>query len=265
MLLVGERINTSIPSVAPKVEARDADFICEIARAQVEAGANMIDVNAGTFLQEECEVLKWIVELVQGAVDVPLCIDSPNPAAIEAALEICKRKPLVSSLSAEKARYQAIAPLVKAYGTSVVALCMDEGGVPATAEERARIGKQLVEMLTADGISEDDIYLDVMVRPIGVEGKDGAVALDTISAVKEAHPKVHTICGLSNVSFGLPARKVLNRTFLALAMARGLDAAILDVLDKGIMTVVYSAQALLGEDDFCMNYISAYRNGKLLV
>lgn len=265
MLFVGERINTSIPSVAPRVEARDADFICEIARAQVEAGANMIDVNAGTFLQEECEILKWIVELVQGAVDVPLCIDSPNPAAIEAALEICERKPLVSSLSAEKARYQAIAPLVKAYSTSVVGLCMDEGGVPATAEERARIGKQLVEMLTADGISEDDIYLDVMVRPIGVEAKDGAVALDTVSAVKETCPRVHTICGLSNVSFGLPARKVLNRTFLALAMARGLDAAILDVLDKGIMTVVYSAQALLGEDDFCMNYISAYRNGKLLV
>lgn len=265
MLLVGERINTSIPSVAPRVEARDADFICEIARAQVEAGANMIDVNAGTFLQEECEVLRWIVELVQEAVDVPLCIDSPNPAAIEAALKCCRRKPLVSSLSAEKARYEAIAPLVKAYGTSVVALCMDEGGVPATADERVQIGKMIVEKLAADGIDEDDIYLDIMVRPVGIEAQDGVVALDTISGIKGAYPKVHTICGLSNVSFGLPARKALNRTLLALAVSRGLDSAILDVLDKGIMTVVYSAQALLGKDDFCMNYISAYRSGKLAV
>lgn len=264
-MLVGERINTSIPSVAPRVEARDADFIRGVAAAQVEAGASMIDVNAGTLLHEEAEGLTWIVGLVQSAVDVPLCIDSPNPAAIEAALRVCARKPLVNSLSAEKARYEAVAPLVKASGASVVALCMDENGVPSSAAERTRIGRRLVEMLTSDGIGEDDIYLDVMVRPVGVEGGDGLVALDAISGLKEACPNVHIICGLSNVSFGLPARKALNRTFLALAMARGLDCAILDVLDKGVMTVVYSVQALLGADDFCVNYISAYRDGRLLV
>ncbi len=263
MLLIGERINTSRPSVSPRVEARDADFIRSVAAAQAEAGADMIDVNAGTFLGEEPDVLTWMIELIQDAVDLPLCIDSPNPAAIEAALGLCRRKALVNSVSAEKARYQAIVPLVRASGASVVALCMDEDGVPDTADRRIEIGRKLVEALTADGIAEDRIYLDVIVRPIVASSKDGAVALDTIRGLKEMCPNVRTICGLSNVSYGLPARKALNRTFLALAMSRGLDAAILDVLDPGITTVVHAGRALLGEDEFCVDYVAAYRQGRL--
>ncbi|HHV62449.1 MAG TPA: methyltetrahydrofolate cobalamin methyltransferase [Firmicutes bacterium] len=265
MLIVGERINTSRPKVGPAVEARDASFIQDMALKQAQAGASMIDVNAGTLVNEEPEALVWLVNTVQEVVDVPLCIDSPNPVAIEAALKACRKKAMVSSVTAEKERYEKITPLVKEYGASIVALCMDESGVPDSAKDRIAIAERLVADLTRDGIPREDIYLDVMVRPVSVSARDGIEALETTRGIMQGIPGVHTICGLSNVSFGLPLRKLLNRAFLCILMGAGLDSAILDPLDREIMAAIYAAEALLGKDEFCMNYIAANRDGKLSV
>jgi cobalamin-dependent methionine synthase I len=263
MLIVGERINTSRKAVEPAVKNRDADFIQNEARCQVDNGATYIDVNAGTLISEEPEALMWLVQTVQAAVDVPLCIDSPNPAAIEAALKVHKGQSLVNSITAEKDRYNAIVPLVKEYGCKVVALCMDDSGMPETAEDRFKIACTLVEKLVQDGIEKDRIYIDPLVRPISIGTDFANVVLDTLEKIVVRLEGVHTICGLSNISFGLPVRKLLNRTFLIMAMTCGLDTAILDPTDRELMSFVIAARTLLGKDEFCMDYITAQREGKL--
>lgn len=263
MLIVGERINTSRKAIEPAVRARDVEFIQNEARNQVASGATYVDVNAGTLVSEEPEALAWLVQTVQAVVDVPLCIDSPNPIAIEAALKVHKGRAMVNSITAERERYSAIVPLVKEYGCKIVALCMDDSGMPETGEQRFEIARKLVEDLARDGVEEERIYIDPLVRPVSTGADFGVIVLDTIRRVTTELDGVHTICGLSNISFGLPTRKLLNRTFLVMAMTAGLDAAILDPTDREIMALVIASEALLGKDDFCMNYITAQREGKL--
>lgn len=262
MLIVGERINTSRKAIEPAVKARDVEFIQNEAKNQVACGAAYVDVNAGTLVSEEPEALVWLVQTVQAAVDVPLCIDSPNPVAIEAALKVHKGQAMVNSITAEKERYNSIVPLVKEYGCKIVALCMDDSGMPDTSEDRFRIASTLVDNLTGDGIERDDIYIDPLVRPISTGADFGIIVLDTIKRIMTELEGVHTICGLSNISFGLPTRKLLNRTFLVMAMTCGLDAAILDPTDKEMMALVIAGRALLGKDEFCMDYLTAHREGK---
>lgn len=263
MLIVGEKINTSRSSIAPAVEKRDAAFIQDLARKQAEAGANMIDVNAGTLLGDEPAALAWLVQTVQAVLDMPCCLDSPNPVAIEAALKVHKGKALINSVSGEAERFNKIAPLVKKFGCSVVGLCMDDKGIPETAEGRLEVAKSLVSRLNDMGINDEDIYLDPLVQPISVNPQAAAVTLDTIGGITARLPRVHKICGLSNVSFGLPARKVINQSFMAMAIGRGLDGAIVDPLDGRLMALGLAATALAGQDEYCANYLAAYRKGKL--
>ncbi|AEE96281.1 methyltetrahydrofolate cobalamin methyltransferase [Mahella australiensis] len=264
MIIIGEKINTSIKAIRPAVENQDAGVIQEVALKQVEAGAHYIDVNCGTFPTKEPELLQWLVETVQQVTDKPLCIDSPNPNALKKALAANKNgKPLVNSITAEKERYDAILPLIVEYDTSVVALCMDDSGMPETADERLAIAERLVESLNKEGIKLEDIYFDPMVRPVGTGSHYGVVALDTISRIMKEFPGVHTTCGLSNISFGLPGRKLINQAFLILAIGAGLDSAILDPLDKRIMSFVYAAELLKDKDPYCLNYITAFREGRL--
>ncbi len=265
MLIVGEKINTSRGAIAPAVEKRDAGFIREIARKQVANGAAMIDVNAGTLLDGEPDALAWLVQTVQAELDVPCCIDSPNPVAIQAALEVHRGKALINSISAETERFSKIAPLAGRYGCSVVGLCMDDGGIPETAAGRAEVAGKLVARLNDLGVKNEDIYLDPLVQPISVNFQAAAVTLDTIGAITAEFPGVHRICGLSNVSFGLPVRKLINQSFMVMAMDRGLDAAIVDPLDGGLMALTLAANALAGRDEYCTAYLAAYRRGKLEV
>lgn len=264
LIIIGEKINTSRKAIRPAVEAKDAAAIKDLAKKQVEAGAHYIDVNCGTFPYEEPELLEWLVNTVQEVVDVPLCIDTPNPKALERALKANRNgKPLINSVTAEKERYNSIFPYVVEYNTSIIALCMDDSGMPETADDRLRIAERLIESMTKEGVKLDDIYIDPMVRPVGTGSHYGLVALETIKKVMTEFPGIHTTCGLSNVSFGLPARKLINQAFLIMSIAAGLDSAILDPLDKKIMSFVYAAELLQGKDDFCMNYLTAYREGKL--
>ncbi|NLG84356.1 MAG: methyltetrahydrofolate cobalamin methyltransferase [Firmicutes bacterium] len=263
MLIIGERINTSRKAMAPAVAARDADFIRAEAKAQVEAGATLIDVNCGTFMAEEPELLAWLVETVQGAVEVPVCLDSPNPAALENALPRHKGRAMINSITAEKERWEKVLPLVLTYNTRVIALTMDDRGMPETAEERLKVAARLVENLVREGVKEDDIFIDPLVRPVSTGNQYAMVVYETIRRVREEFPRVHTVCGLSNVSFGLPARKLINQAFLVQTMAAGLDAVILDPLDKRLMSLLYAGELLLGRDEYAAGYLSAFREGKL--
>lgn len=264
MIIIGEKINTSIKAIRPAVEAKDAKAIQEVALKQVEAGAHYIDVNCGTFSGREPELLEWLVDTVQQVIDKPLCIDSPNPEALDKALAANRNgKPLVNSITAEKERYNAILPLVLKYNTSVIVLCMDDNGMPETADERLFIAERMVKNLTKEGVELDDIFFDPMVRPVGTGSHYGVVALDTISRIVKEFPGVHTTCGLSNISFGLPGRKLINQAFLILAIGAGLDSAILDPLDKRIMSYAYAAELLKDKDPYCLNYIAAFREGRL--
>ena len=263
MLIVAENINTSRKQVAPLVEAKDKEALQEIARKVTEAGADFVDVNCGTFVNEEPELLPWLVNVVQEATVKPLCIDSPNPKAIEPALAACKEKAMLNSISAESERYQATIPIVQKYHPKVIALCMDDDGMPATVEDRLKVAKALVEKLESDGVPRDDIYVDPLVRPIGAVPGAGKMVVDTIRVIMTEMQGVHTICGLSNVSFGLPIRKLLNQTFQVMCMTAGLDSVIMNPLDTKHIAQILACEALLGKDEYCMNYVSAHREGKL--
>jgi len=264
MIIIGEKLNSTLKAVRPAIEKYDAAAIQELARKQVQAGANYLDVNAGMFLEEEPERLEWLVKTVQEVTDVPLSIDSPNAEAIERALKANKNsKPIINSITDEKERFNSILPLILEYNTGIIALCMDDSGMPETVDERVTIAERLISKLTGHGVSINDIYIDPMVRPIGTGSHYGIVAIETIRKVKTEFPDVHITCGLSNVSFGIPARKLMNQTFLVAAMSAGMDGAILDPLDKKLMSFLYAAEALLGRDEYCMNYLTKFREGEL--
>ena len=262
MLVVGERVNSSRKGIEQAMRGRDAAFITKEASDQVEAGAHVIDVNTATLMDEEVESLTWAVQLIGNSVNVPICIDSPNSIAVTEVLPLCKGKAMVNSITAEKERYTKLITLIQEHKPSVVGLCMDDRGMPDTAEDRIRIASDLVGKLTKDGIPLGNIYIDPVVTPISTDTRYGMAVLDAIEAIMEAFPGVHTICGLSNVSYGLPNRKQVNQMFLVMAMTRGLDAVILDPCDKRIMANLITTMTLSGKDEFCMNYLAAFRKGK---
>lgn len=266
MIIIGEKINSTLKAIRPAMENYDTATIQELAKKQYDAGASYIDVNAGMFLDDEPERLVWLINTIQEVSDAPLAIDSPNPKAIEAGLKANKNpKPIINSITDETLRFNAVMPLAVQYNTGIVALCMDDEGMPETIDQRVAIAERLIEKLTKEGLSLNDIYIDPMIRPIGTGSQNGIVAIETIRKVKTEFPEVHITCGLSNISFGIPARKLMNQAFLVAAMAAGMDGAILDPLDKKLMSFIYATEALLGIDDYCMNYLTKFREGEIEV
>jgi 5-methyltetrahydrofolate--homocysteine methyltransferase len=264
VLVVGERINTSRKSIRPAVENKDKEFIQKEAKLQIEAGAGMVDVNCGTRVAQEPEDLEWLVTTVQEAVTTPLCIDSPNPRALERALSAHKGKALINSITLEKERIKNTLPLVKKNNARVVALTMDDRGMPDDSKARVEIAGKLLETLEGEGIKREDVYFDPLVRPIGTDPGQSLMVLETIKIIMEKFPGVHTFCGLSNISFGLPLRPLLNQNFLTMAMVMGLDSVMIDPLNQRMMSSLKASLALLNKDEFCLEYINAFREGKLL-
>lgn len=258
MIIVGELINTSRSTIQQAVKKEDSAFIQSIALKQAQAGADYIDVNAGTFVAQEVNMLPWLVETVQAAVDLPLCLDSPNPAALAKAVAVHKGVPMINSISLEKERFESMLPLVTRHPCKLVALTMKQTAMPTTAAERIEAAGQLIAQLTRAGLKEENIFIDPLVQPVSVDVCMGRAVLDAIRGIKTNYPSVNTICGLSNISFGLPERKRINRYFLSLAMQSGLDAAILDPTDRHLMSAQKTAALLLGQDDYCMAFIDAY-------
>ncbi len=262
MIIVGELINASRKSIAAAIESGDEAFIEAVARDQAENGAHYIDVNAGVFMDKESEYLKWLVTHVQQMVDMPCCIDSPDPKAIETALSAHKGTAMINSISLEKSRYESILPLIAGTDLKVVALCTSDEGLPETAEDRMAIADKLVNGLTQKNVPLENIYIDPLVQPISTNNQLGLEFLKAVEKIMTTFKGVHTVCGLSNISFGLPKRKILNQAFLIMAITKGLDAAVIDPLDKRLMAGILAAEALNGEDGFCKNFITAYRAKK---
>ncbi|CAA7603426.1 Pterin-binding domain protein [Acididesulfobacillus acetoxydans] len=262
MLIVGELINTSRKAIAEAVDNKDAEYIKKIAQEQVDSGANYLDVNCGTQVFNEVESMEWLVNAIQELVQIPLCIDSPNPKALAAGLALCKYgQPMINSITDEKERVKAVLPLAVQYKAKLVALCMDDTGMPETAADRMRVVDSLYAKLSNQGIPDEDIYFDPLIKPISSVDTAGEEVLGTIKGIKSTHPEVHFMCGLSNVSYGLPNRKVLNRLFVVQTMTLGMDGYILNPTDKGMMGTIAASKALLGQDSFCVNYLKAHREG----
>jgi cobalamin-dependent methionine synthase I len=263
MLIIGERINASRKSIAEAISSRNASFIQNEVKAQAMAGADYLDVNAGTFFGEEAKHLLWVIETVQEVVNLPLCIDSPDPSVIKAMIPLVKKTPMINSITLEPSRLEGIMPLVAEHKTKVIALCQSGDSVADTVEAKVEMAGQLVERVKATGIPLDDLYIDPLVYPLATNDQSALATLDAIEKIMKEFPGVHTTCGLTNVSYGLPNRKLVNRTFLVAAIARGLDSAILDPTDKQLFGALKAALMIAGKDEFCMQYITGFREGKL--
>lgn len=261
MLIIGELINCTRKKVGEAARKRDAAFFRELTRKQADAGAHMLDVNAG-IPDREAELLSWLVELVQGVTDSPLSLDSADPNALSKALPLCKQRPLVNSISDEPARW-ALLPVLKEHKPKLIALCMSEAGPPSDIEDRVATASRLIDRLTAAGFAIDDLYVDACVMPASTSQDQGPKLMKAVGQIVERYPGIHISAGVSNVSFGLPQRKLLNEAFLLLLMAHGLDAAIVDPCDQQLMMNIQAAEALLGRDEYAAEYLRAYRQGRL--
>jgi len=268
MLVIGEKINASNRSVGEAISRRDKEFILSLVKSQAEAGAHYIDVNAGAGKgsgENEMDAIEWLVDVVQDATDKPLTIDSESPAAIEAALKKCRGEDLmINSVTAEKSRLEPVGSLAAGRKAKLVALAMGEGGIPDTAEKRLEACEIIMTYLTGQGMQPEQVFFDPLVLPISVDSNQGLVTLKTIQQIKSRYPDAKTVMGLSNISFGLPARKMINRSFLLMAAYAGLDAAILDPVDTRMMSAVKAAELLTGKDPYCRSYLRAYRKGLII-
>lgn len=268
MLIIGEKINASNKSVGQAIDNKDREFLAGLARDQAAAGADFIDVNAGVgqgAWENPEAAMEWLVELVQAATDKPLAIDSDVPGVIEAALrKYSGDDVLINSVSAEPEKLEAVGPLVVERQASLVALAMGRGRIPDNVEERLAACDEIMTYLARLGLREDQVFFDPLVLPIAVDSTQGLVTLKTIEQIKSRYPTAKTVMGLSNISYGLPQRGIVNRAFLLMAASAGLDAAILDPLDVKMMSFVRAADMLTGKDPSCKGYIRAHRRGMLL-
>jgi len=264
MLIVAERINATRRRVARALGEKDAGYIAREVRMQAEAGADFIDVNAGSEPRKEVEHLKWAVQTVQQNTDLPLCIDSSGPEGFAAALPLVKNDVvMINSVNGEQSKIDAILPLAAEHNARLVALTMDERGLPHTADQRLEIAERIVSAADAHGIEPASIYVDPCVQPLCTSPDQVTSVVESVARIMEHIPGIHTICGLSNISFGLPYRGILNRVFLCYLIRAGLDAAICDPTERDMTAAIVAAEALCGRDEFCMNYIRAEREGRL--
>ncbi len=258
--VIGERINTSRKLVQAAVAKKDAEYIINDVKKQMEAGANFIDVNAGARIGHEEEDMRWLLDTIQHISDIPLALDSPDPAILEMAFAMVERTPMINSISLEKERFDAMMPFLSGKDCKVIALCMDDSGMPGCSDDILDRAKTLVAELNKIGIPTANIYVDPLIQPISTDSNKGVMVLDAVRAIKAAFPEVHITGGLSNISYGLPQRHIINRTFVTLMMDAGMDSAIIDPLDKKIMASIRTADMLLGHDQFCMEYLKGVRS-----
>ena len=257
--VIGERINpTGRKLLAAEMAADDYSRVLSDALAQVEAGATMLDVNAGIPMADEPGILAKAIQLVQGVVDVPLAIDSSIVAALEAGLSVYKGKPLVNSVTGEEERLEVVLPLVKKYGAAVVAISNDETGISEDPNVRYEVAKKIVERAADYGIPREDVVVDPLIMPVGAINMAGRSALDLIIRLRN-ELKVNTTCGASNISFGLPNRHGMNAAFLSMAAGAGMTSAIMNPLHAEEMTGIMGANVMNGNDPECRRWIQKFR------
>lgn len=256
-VLIGERINPAgKKKLAEALEAGNLGIVRNEALAQAQAGADIIDINVATFGVDEVTLLPQVVQAVADMVDTPLCLDSANPEALEAALKVYKGKPLINSVTGEERSLAKVLPLVKEYGAAVIGLAHDDKGIPNNAEQRVAIARKIVERAEAVGISRADVIIDCLAFAVGADAHSGLVVLETVRRIK-AELGVNLSLGASNVSFGLPDRDLLNSAFLVMAIAAGVNCPIVDAAK--VRPIAVAVDLILDRDEYAKRYIETYR------
>jgi 5-methyltetrahydrofolate--homocysteine methyltransferase len=263
VIIIGELINCARKTVLSAVENRDDNFVADLAEKQAEAGANYIGVNAG-IPENEPETMTWLVEVVQESISLPLCLDSESALAQSRGLEVYdweRGKPILNSISLEPSRLSAGLEVIEKWSPRVVGLCVKKGVVKGGVQSKVELAQSLVDHLKRAGLEKEDIFLDPCILPVAIDESHGPELADTVNAIHKKLPGVHVVGGVSNVSFGLPSRKWLNRAYTVILMARGLDTVICDPTDQALMTLIQSSETLLGNDVECEAFLEAFRGG----
>ena len=260
MIVIGEKINATRKAIAAALESRDAEHIAATAVEQVAAGADYLDINGGDPRPgKEVENMAWLIEVVQANTDAPIAVDSANPEAVEAGLSLARKKPILNSISLEAERLENLIPIAEKHECMVVGLLMSDGGTPCGVDDRMENATALVEKLTAAGKKVDEIIIDPCFLTIATDINSGRAVFDAIAAIRKQWPEIHIGGGCSNISFGLPKRKYVNFAALAQAIYHGMDAGIINPCVPDIMAIIRAAEAVAGQDEFCMNYVTAMR------
>ena len=260
MLIVGERLNSTRPVVHRALVQRDEKYLLKEAEKQAQVGVDFIDLNTAALLEDEIPALQWAIPLIQKRLTIPLSIDTPNPEALEVGLRLHRGQALLNSITGESKRIKELIPLIRKYRPRVITLCLDDAGLPQDSEQALSTAKKMVNLLVEEGVDEEDIFVDPLVQPISTDQNAANLFLDSLRKIRDKLPRVQTIAGISNVSFGLPQRKLINRTLLVLALHSGLDAAILDPFDKEMRSVIHSTEALAGRDLYLKDYLAFIRS-----
>lgn len=262
MIIIGEKINGSIPAVGEAIARRDAEFIKKRAMAQDNAGATFIDCCASV-KENEVETLHWMIDCIQSVTELPICIDSPSAEVIAEAYKFCSKPGIFNSVSGEGSKIDTIFPVMAANpGWECIALLSDDTGIPKTAADRLRVFDKIMAKAKEYGIAPRRLHIDPLVEMLCTSENGIETNTTVISTIRKQYEDIHITAAVSNISFNLPVRKMLNLGFTVLAMNAGLDSAILDPTNRDMMGLIYATEALLGQDDFCMEYIEAYRDGK---
>ncbi len=264
MLVVAERLNCTRKRIRQAVLDKNAEFVRDEATRQAAAGAAYIDVNSATGVDSEVDDMKWMIEQVRSVTALPISVDTANPTAMRVGLELHgPGQPMLNSITGESERLKIMLPLAAAFHTKVVALAMDDTGMPETIDARFVAIEKILAAAGPLGIKREDIYIDPLIRPISTNPTHALDCLETVRRIKAEFGPLQTTGGLSNVSYGLPKRNLINRVFIPYMILSGIDAAIIDPLEPGIMAAIYAAEAILNRDEYCMNYITADREGRL--
>jgi len=260
MLVIGELINGMYKNVGNAIKSKDRKVIQDIAKRQVEAGANMLDVNTGPASSDPKEAIKWLVDSIQEVVDVPLALDSTKADVIEEGLKLVKRKALINSANADDEKLNTLVPMAKKHNAQLIALTMDKKGIPRDRNERSELALKIVSGCMEQGFPIEDLYIDPVVLPINVTQPQGIEVLESIKEFKFlSDPAPKTVVGLSNISQGTKSRSLINRTYLVMAIGFGLSGAIVDPLDKELMDGLITAELLLNKNIYCDSYLDAYK------
>ena len=262
MIIIGEKINGSIPIVADAIARRDSEFIKARAKMQEDAGATFIDCCASVPEAQEVETLKWMIDCIQEVSELPISVDSPSARVLAEAYKFCKKPGLFNSVSGEGDKIDIIFPIMRDNpGWQCIALCSDDTGIPKNAADRLKVFDKIMAKAKEYGIRPSRLHIDPLVEMLCTSENGIETNEEVISTIRERYDDIHITAAVSNISFNLPVRKMVNLGFTVLAMKAGLDSAILDPTNRDMMGVIYATEALLGLDDYCMEYISAYREG----
>lgn len=258
MIIIGEKLNGSIPACGKAIAARDEDYIRTFAKKQADSGATYIDVCASV-KEQELETLKWMIDLVQEVTDLPISVDSPDAKCCADAMDFCKRPGIINSVSGEGNKIDIVFPKIANTDWEVIALLCDDTGIPRTAAKRIEVFDKIMARAKEYGIDPSRIHIDPLVEMLCTSEDGIAMVVEVMTYIKKNYPTIHITGAVSNISFNLPVRKLVNQAFVVLAMNAGMDSAVLDPTNRDMMGMIFATEALLGLDDYCLEYIGAYR------